>query len=197
MRRITAIAVLWAGTAMGATTQLGLLGVMTLGGTDGVDRGSLASPNPYSGNTSFGGGVMIRGAGNPFFNLELNALYAPRKYAFAGGGQATFPMLEIPLMLRFTPIPLLAFGFGGYYAVKIGDVSTTGTLPAAYNPPTFGTHDYGLVGAAGLQLPFGPMMAFLLEARFLMGLADLDPSLVGVLKVRQWEFVGGFLFKIP
>lgn len=179
-----------------AYAGLGVLGTLTFSGADGRDRNALNTTNPFTSKGRLGFGAFLRGDANYTANLEAGVNYTPRTYGVGtANGTITLPTLEVPLMLRITALPILSFGIGGYYAYKIGDATAEGAIPLVYSPLNFNSHDFGLVGAVGVQFPLG-LLALLGEFRYMFGLSDLDPDPIGELKTRHFQFLAGVLFKI-
>lgn len=179
-----------------AFAQLGVVGTATFSGSSAQDRNALSTANPFSSKTKLGFGAFLRGDANLIANLEAGVFYTPRSYTVGPNSSINLPTLEIPLLLRITAIPLLSFAVGGYYAYKIGDATAEGTaIPLLYTPLNFNSHDFGLCAAAGFQFPLGPI-ALMAEARFLFGLADLDPDPIGTLKTRNLQLLAGVILKI-
>jgi hypothetical protein len=189
-RRILALAVGWA-TALGfasdaRATGLGVYGIAGLTGSSATPPGPILPP-AYHGRWNLGFGGFVRGDMVPGFELEIGASFLKRTYRLNDVGNMDFQTLEIPVMVRVTGIPILTLGAGTYGAFKVGDRNVE---PAAAGlAPTLKGFDFGLVGALGVEFPFGPAGVFA-ELRYLFGLSDLDDGAYS-LQTRNFQGIAG------
>jgi hypothetical protein len=103
-------------------------------------------------------------------------------------------MIEIPLVLRFDLLPLVAVGAGGYFALGMGDATiTTGALSVSstYESLGVGKTDYGLLGTVSVALPLLPFLKVLVDVRYLYGLANMATASGSSFSMRDWQFMGG------
>ncbi len=161
----------------------GLLGVLNF--SNASTTTTLTAPTAPSGASSFGFGGFLRGSGPA--TVEVDVLYMPRKLSNGTATDFTMNVLEVPLFFRFTGIPFVSLGAGGYYALRLGTPTGAGTTT------NFGSHDFGLMAAAGFEIPIGPV-GLLAEARYLFGLADMGAPTSGSLRWRNLEFAFGVKF---
>lgn len=145
----------------------------------------------------FGFGALAAFGVAPGFEAETGLLFAPT--VFGQGDPATerkFQQVQIPLLLRFTAAPMVSVGAGGYYAMNTGDLETTPAGGTTTTQPlentNIGGSDLGLVGSVGVNFSLAPMVSFLVDARYLLGLKDWDErGGADVAKTRQLQVLAG------
>ena len=74
---------------------------------------------------------------NPFFSVESGALLLDHSYSLTSGATTTsvsYSYLDIPLLLRFSPIGLISVDGGVYYGVPLSIVSAPTEMLSAPNP---------------------------------------------------------------
>ncbi|MGK5086364.1 outer membrane beta-barrel protein [Bdellovibrionota bacterium FG-2] len=142
--------------------------------------------------------------------MEIGAFLANRKLTASTtltingvsqtfSGDMSYNTYQFPLLLRFTALPFLSFGAGGYYAMGTGNVTeTVGGVPLPV-PATFAevglkTSDYGLEGNARFRLPILPLFGLIVDARYLYGLADTSASPDVKLNTRDFQALAGIQF---
>jgi hypothetical protein len=146
----------------------------------------------YTANLAPGGGVDF-GMGNRIISAHLGAFYDSKSYSstFTSAGiDVTNAVKEnrllIPLSLWVTP-SIFIFEFGGYGSMGIGNLtytvtssgSTSASTSSTYAAWGINTFDYGLLGGAGVKIPFSRVTSFIAKAQYLYGLANnsVDTSL--------------------
>ncbi len=163
--------------------ELGVVGV--LGYTTYAP--SPADPtSTYSANSGLGYGVLVDFPWVPrLLAVEGGLFYVPRSIhsvTSLGPADTTFNSLQIPVLVRFTGLPLVSFGAGGYFAG--GLVNTSVSMNGWANPFDFSVVglsqvDFGVLGSAALSLELLPGFNLYLDARYLLGLTNAS-TLPGV-----------------
>lgn len=154
------------------------------------------STTPKLGHTF---GFMFQFVPGPI-DLELDVLYASKKVE-AGGATFTLNSIQFPLMVRLAPLPIISVGFGGYYQMGVGNVTTERNGVSAstdYNTTIFYTtlglkrNDYGAIGSVRLKLPLGGAN-LIADLRYLYGLQDnlLPASSSASVKYRSLDALVG------
>ncbi|MBC7691413.1 MAG: outer membrane beta-barrel protein [Methylotenera sp.] len=120
-----------------------------------------------------------------------------------------FKSLQVPVLARISPFPMLTVGLGGYYALGVGKI----TAGAAFNDPQlppnsrfdesgsyadtqFKRSDFGLEAAVGLKVPVDLGISIVGDARYLFGLLNRHTGTSGSMKTRDLEFLAGVSFDI-
>lgn len=165
--------------------QLGVYGVLSKAGTS-ASPPAIPVPPEYSGEWNGGFGAYLRDSSSLFLNMEIGAQVLKRTYTPNNTGDFSQTMLDIPVMLRFTAAPILTIGVGGYTSFRMGDLTSTSGPVLTPNLRGF---DYGLVGAVGLEMPFGPIGLFT-EVRYYFGVTDMDRG-ASNFYTRQFNVLGG------
>lgn len=161
----------------------------------------------YTGQSSYGGGILLEARMIPMFGLEFGALYAPRKFSFSTATPvaAKFTMsanaYEFPVLLRFHLGRFFSFGVGGYYAKAKGDIalatemngatSSSSTTFAAQNQSD---SDYGIATSIALTSRLGPLTHLVLDGRYLIGLKNDSLAASGNMKFNDMEVLAGLQF---
>ncbi len=106
--------------------------------------------------------------------------------------------LEIPLLLKFTGLPLAEFGAGLYYEKSPSNVTisnSTNTVLLANGDfdqsSTYETGDMGIKLDARLKLPLMPLTSILVDASYKMGLKDLDKASSDTSKTKSYALLVG------
>jgi hypothetical protein len=155
--------------------------------------------------TSFGGGAFIR-FGLSSFAIQAEVLGITKGFEVEDVVGDANTRLE----LTYVDVPLIAMfevGDGPYIfagpvvafevdcKTSLGDVSRDCDETDGKRKET----DFALVGGAGIHLPVGPG-AFLIEARFTLGLVNLNENTAvgqdGSMKSRYWGIFAGYAFPI-
>lgn len=140
-----------------------------------------------------GGGALGAFDLIPFFKLETGALYLNHGFSPVAGSSLSLTHLNIPIIIKFSPVSLLSFGIGGYFGPVISQ-SLAGSAPSFTGPPT-ASMDFGLLGNAGIQLPIAPFIHFRFDILYEFGLAGMNVG-SSTLNSRNLDFLVGFLFDI-
>ncbi len=149
-----------------------------------------------SSSVGLGGGALLGIGLGSAFEIESGLIYVTRK------GSVTFSILsiaetltvtthgwQVPVLLRYNPLPFLSFGAGGYAFLGMGKVKnhTTGELTnngtakeseQTYSEADLKKNDFGLLFSAALRVPLSPFFSFLVDGRYALGMTDVnaDPS---------------------
>src|SRR5687767_10246230 len=120
-RRIAAIAIF---SAFGASPSAQAFDLSVLGAVAVSNYNFSPTPavSPSTG-VNFGGGALAGFELNPFFAFETGALYLTHSYSQTFLGFTTtygYNYLEIPAMVRFSPIGFVAVNLGAYYGIRTG-----------------------------------------------------------------------------
>lgn len=167
-----------------------------------VSASNSAATTVYSAGTGFGFGALASMPIMPAFSIELGALYVPRKFSSTSSlvtTDFTLTQLEIPLVFRFTPLPLISFGLGGYLGLGLGNVHTavgSVKLDNSYEIAGISKTDLGLLASAAFRLPLAPTFGLLVDARYLMGLKNSSTVAPTETKFRDFQLLAGVNFSL-
>ncbi len=191
-------------TSNQARADLSVSAVGTLDFSNASISTAAANVNTSLG-TSVGFGFLASTSVIPMFSLELGALYVPRKVNINdsnGNNLSTTkaPYLEIPLLLRFTALPIVSIGAGPYYAHSAGSL-TVSAPNVADTSPSFSdqgvaTSDFGVEASVAASFPILPMLSVMGDLRYLWGLTNLDSSGVTTNHARDVEFLVGLTLSL-
>jgi hypothetical protein len=120
--------------------------------------------------------------------FELAGLYTRRSVSGPLSSISSFTYVQVPLLLKFTPVSWLSFGVGAYGGYALGDVSNTGPAgdaQLAYADLGYTRLDWGAAGSFGVQFRIRGPIAFFLDGRFMYGLQNIEAEPVGG-SVSQW-----------
>ncbi len=149
-----------------------------------------------SAGNGFGGGALVSFGLMPAFELETGALYTPFVSHFGAApieANLTQKYIVIPVVARFTLLPIISVGAGISYGVKSGDLTSDNS---AF--PFTGTakNNLSLTGSVALRLPLAPMFGFLVDARYNLGLTDQSGTAGTTQKFNQIQILAGLNFKL-
>jgi hypothetical protein len=130
--------------------------------------GGLNQTVSTGGSTGYTAGARL-GFGLAILEADVGAMYLSR--AFSGIDNINF--IQIPAMIRYSLIPMLSIGGGGYY-----DIAITSNAPSAY----------GIRGALMVSVPAFPLFA---EANYSHGLGTTGTTTDNVNDV---QLLVGFKF---
>lgn len=183
-------------TPRNAYGQLALSGVGTLN-LESVKREFNGTAATTSGKAGIGLGALLTIPAGSLLSLETGALLINRKYESAGTTLA-FGRLQFPLLLKFSALPIISFGAGPYLEMGFGDITQTTAAGAStnftYDAANFDSTDIGLCASVNADLPLAPFFKLTLDARYNMGLNDLDRSTNDSLKFGGLQFLAGLKF---
>ncbi len=144
----------------------------------------------------FGGGALVSFPLMTAFEIETGALYTPFvTHIGAAPVEANLKQnyIVVPVLARFTLLPIVSFGAGISYGVKTGDVTSDNSLVSA--PGTL-KNNVGLTGSVAIRLPLAPMFGFLVDTRYTFGLTDQSSTAGTTDKFNQLQVLAGLNFKL-
>ncbi len=144
----------------------------------------------------FGGGALISFPLMTAFELETGLLYTPFVTHIGLApleANLTQKYLVIPVIARFTLLPLISFGAGISYGIKSGDLTSDNSLFSTAGMSA--KNNLGLTGSIALRLPLAPAFGILVDARYTLGLTDQDDS-ASSQKFNQIQILAGLNFKL-
>ena len=167
--------------------------------------------------TSVGGGVLLDSGLAPMVSLEVGVLYLPINHGLtvnitspltlSAPSETSYNALQIPVLMKFTLLPLVSFGAGAYYSKGLGSVKVHSdaftsaglTFPASDTTESFADAslsdtDYGLMANAGMSFPFLPLMKFRADLNYLFGLKNINTTDTVTLKSRRILVTAGVSF---
>lgn len=157
----------------------------------------------YTGVPAYGAGVLLEFRMLPMIGIEFGALSTARKFDYKGTVPNNFSttvegkMYEFPVLLRAHLGSLLSLGFGGYYARAIGDAGFSSTINGikistsqSYASLRQSTSDYGVVTSAALYLRLIPLVRFVIDGRYTIGVKDNDLG-PGTRKYNDMQLLAG------
>jgi len=169
--------------------------------TTGLSSGGVSLST--KGKAAFGGGLTAEVSLPAKFGVEVDFLYIKRSFSqntaeFFGTSvtsTASSGTLQIPVILRFRPIPFLNPGIGFYYGRSITNWSVSADN---YNSTTtkYGKNDFGFVLAVGTGIPIGSIVNLVADLRYTRSLKDTGGSTSDSLKFSQLEFLAGLRFDL-
>ena len=142
----------------------------------------LTATQTQSSSPTLGGGAWLDFMMNPHMDLEVGALYVPRKFRVTStiittvfiDSQST--ELQLPVLLRFHLSPMFTIGVGGYYGMAMGKLKNTdqdGTVTESeYAAAGYKKAEFGFVGSVGMRFPLGSSASLILDGRYVGGLSD-------------------------
>lgn len=202
-----------------STPSFARVGVTVLGGASFFnptfkDSATIGTPSIES-EMGIGGGALFDISGAGMFGLEVGGLYAPMKFKYAAdlidianatvgadGTNETYTLTMntfiFPVSVRIKPSKFLAINAGGYFQVFPGTYKVKVDLTSSSSESDVSNSDsklgYGLQGGVQLHLPLAPMISFVVDGRYYLGLKDQDSSSTGEFKTKGFTALGGFRF---
>lgn len=193
-------------TLSSAPARADLLALSAVGGLNFSDLSvsSLPTGESTSMGTNFGFGVLGAYGFFPGFAAELGVLDMPRSVnlndsAGKSISSVTGSYLEIPLLVRFTALPIISFGAGAYYAHTLGNPSVSvlgGSSVSANYPSNYSQSDFGLEGSVAASYSIMPMISVFADLRGLLGLVNEDSSGATTQHYRNVEILAGVTLSI-
>ncbi|MFZ9594878.1 MAG: outer membrane beta-barrel protein [Bdellovibrionia bacterium] len=134
-----------------------------------------------AGGVGFGGGATLGFDLAPFFSLETGAVLVNHPFSATSLSSAVtvnYNYLEIPLLLRFTPVSFVSLAAGPYYGIS-SSISASGVIPTELQAASLGgayvrNNDYGLMFGGGIRLPLLPLLRLRFDVFYKYGLANLS-----------------------
>lgn len=195
--------------AFTASNAHAVLKVNVLGGMNFADSSisGTAASTQVSPKAALSYGATVQFPMLPMFDLEAGILSVGKKSKFEAAGLAYTGSTrgwEIPVMLRFTMLPIVDFGAGVYYAMLGDEVevteSNTALIPngkRAVDKTTNETTDIGAKLSARARMPIAPLTDFLVDLSYNYGLKDLDKDPTApndTQKTRDYALMAGIAF---
>ncbi len=175
---------------------------LDLSGVGALTFSNFSVNAPVTSSMQLGVGVGALGAisVSPFFSLESGVLFLKHS-ASVNPGQGPIDisnqLMEIPLMVRFSPLSLISVNGGVYYGVTTAS-SLTYTDPSSAKTTSDGpkTNDYGFILGAGVRFPLAPFVKLRADVFYQIGLADWG-SIPGVSQyTRNIDVLAGAMLDI-
>lgn len=155
----------------------------------------------YSGKVGVGFGGFINFSLLPGFEVQTGAMYLKNPYSIASAPplDVSYSVLHVPVMVRFTALPIVSIGAGPYFNFLMGNVSVTNTVTGTTTEFTTAalnrsSNDMGIVVGAAADLPLAPMLKLVADVRYYFGLKDQDDSVVDSFKSGGIMFLAGVKF---
>lgn len=168
IRMITAIALLAGLTAM-QSAQAQMLSYGIKGGLNIANVGGSDAPESEA-RTGFHVGGFLGLSVLGIVAVEGGGYYSQKGYAAGSGdgAEVVFNYIDIPLVLKFSPLPLINFYFGPQASLFLdGSIKDT---EFEFEADNFTSPDFALVMGAGLNIPGGLRVS----AGYDMGLTPLN-----------------------
>lgn len=195
-KKLLALIVLGAAVAGNASAiEFNVLG----GITSGHPVTSPAPTAPYKSASGVTYGATVGFHLTPGFGIETGLLSVGKKFtqdvanaAPITGIELSYKAYEVPVLFRFTALPIVSFGAGGYYQnraktakMKILGLGTESDINLTDSG--FANTDYGLKLNVRAAFPIMPTMKFLLDGSYKKGLKDLDLNTADSVTVKTTE----------
>lgn len=196
MKKILAVLIL-------STVSIGSASAIELNVLGGLTMGA---PNVTGSTTTYKSGMGLTygatlGFGMmPGFGIETGVLSVEKKSKATPAGETEDEMTnrawEIPFLLRFTALPVLSFGAGGYYQLagkttKFKDVATGVESEVRTSDFNKKRQDIGLKLNARGAFPVAPAISALLDVSYKMGLTDRDTTAAVTDKNSEIDILAG------
>lgn len=173
-----------------ALISFGLKGGINLN-TYSAKQGGTAL-NDYTYGLGYMGGLSMETGLGPI-SVGLDALFAKRNIAIkstvpsVGGGKVELTTLHIPVLAKFSLMPLMNLQAGGYYSHPLDKIKVS-NASGTTSSKSDGKSDYGIVAGLGVSLAI-----LSIEARYNFGLKNQsdDPKNS---KSRAIDILLGFMF---
>lgn len=148
-----------------------------------------------------GYGILASVYSIPGFTVESGILSLTRSYAASllPTDIISLKMYEIPVLLRFDLLPIMAAGIGGYLAFGSGSVTQSNGVTdqtSTYEANNLGKTDYGLMASISLSLPILPTLKILGDVRYLIGLANLSTTSGTTHKFNDLQLLAGIRLSV-
>lgn len=176
--------------------ELTVLGGLNLH-SPSVDPETAGTENKSGTGAMFG--ALIGWGLFPGFGMESGALFAKRKMTIEGTGtnlDVSYGTMEVPLMVRFTALPILSVGGGVVYSRNNRKTKQEGT----YANNTVNTeeddiglkkNEFGLRANARLGIPLVPLASLVVDVNYVLGLTDINLDPNTSTKTREIQILAG------
>ena len=143
-------------------------------------------------------GVHFEGWEMDMFAIRLEADYSVKGFQVGNIATVKYNYLEVPLLLKFTPLqgPVKVFIEGGGSAsiklsTSVTSLDTTTTFTDNSN-----TWNFALIAGAGLGFMVGPNMLLSVEGRYNWGLTNISNNTYTI-NTRDLQAIAGLTFLTP
>lgn len=135
----------------------------------------------------------------PKIGVDLGVFRVSKKRNTGGAGNdytSTYSDFEFPLLARFKAIPMISFGLGPYFA-KLGQtVKQSGTKSSSPAPSSIQTvnrasTDFGIKADIRMEFPFTPVVSFVGDLSYNLGLKDINTSSSQKEKTTELQTLAG------
>ncbi len=179
--------------------SLGLVGVANIQ-SPSIEHNSASTS--LDGQTTFGGGLTTEFYLQAGLSLEADLLYLQHEFNqktaefFGSSITSTFSSghLQIPVLIRYRPIPFLSLGIGPYYS----RVLTSWTVSASGQNSTttnFGKNDYGALAAVGTSIPITGGLSASADIRYTRSFSETARSSGDAVKFSNLQIMAGLRFE--
>ena len=132
-------------------------------------------------------GVLLAYSPVAALDLETGVIFSHHKVNYSdafpgqvGSASVTYNNFQFPVVVRYGFLPFLSAGAGLYYARSVGPLTLNSTIPGVSSSTTSfktaltNSNDYGFVFNARATAPLAMGMSAFLDARYLLGLLNLN-----------------------
>jgi len=201
MKKIHLIPAALAALAFGTAAPAHAIELTVLGGLNLHS----SSVDPEAAGTETGGGTgaafgaLIGWEFIPAFGLETGALFVKKDNNVKATGtdlETSHGAIEVPLMLRFTALPILSVGGGLVYTRNSRTTSREGTLLSAsvndeIEAAALKRNEWGARLNARIGMPLVPLVSAVLDLNYVLGLSDIDLDPNASSKTREFQVLVG------
>lgn len=164
--------------------EVTLLGGVNMASTNMKYNQTLVTTTTKSSTTMAGGVLFDFPAAMNVVMIETGIIYKKAKSkvtvsalgSVLGSSEDETTRLQIPILIRFTKLPIVSFGLGGYWEAGLGDVKNTDSAGTktniSYANSGYFAPDYGLLGDIRFTFPVAPKFGLVLDANYSYGLAE-------------------------
>jgi len=192
------VALTFCSTAYSQGLSLGVVGV---GSVQNPSFQSSGSQNTVKGKYGLGAGitselVFVNGVAIEADLIFLNHKFSRDTAEFFGttvSSTFTSNYVQIPVLLRFRPVPLVNLGLGAYYSRVVSSWSVSA---ASFENRTvdYGKDDFGFVTAVGTFIPASEILTLVADLRYTRSLSNSATSSAtstDSLKFSDLQFIVG------
>lgn len=170
--------------------KVGALGGLNFSSIAVSNVGVATSP---SGRTLLGFGAMGEVGLVPLFRLEADVMLLNHGMR-NDPTDTTYRHLQIPVLVRFTGLPVINFGAGVYYSKALGSIDTSPvsgsgvTTSTDYSTARYKTWDFGVLASVVAEYEINTFIVLFADFRYVAGLVNQvdDP----VLTTSSFKFNG-------
>jgi len=150
-------------------------------------------------NSGLGFGTQVTAGIGGLIGLEWGVLYVGECSSYGAGASnysITQRFLDVPVMLRVSPVKYLYLLGGAYYGWGVGTDEYFASGGGVSSSKVAAKHDYGAIGGVSLQVPFNDQFRLRLESTYQRGTANISntPSYVERSRVLTFWIGGQFAF---